>query len=138
MATESTESLAERLARIDDMYARLARIFGIEDEEDRAATPDQFARAVARNLVAKKRKEAVDILAQLVEATLYLDMKAEWSLEDQCGTAETVAELLGDLLPGLSDGETVAAASYFDLDADELDDPYYDAHNRAMERTEED
>lgn len=27
------ETLAERLARIDDVYARLARIFGIDEED---------------------------------------------------------------------------------------------------------
>lgn len=79
-----------------------------------------------------------DILVGLMETTLYLSMKPEWDMEDNSSLTEGVVQDLSAHLPDITDAEVVRAASEFGLDADDLDDPYYDAHNRAMELAEED
>lgn len=103
---------------------------------DRTRTIPESARAEAESWLAKNPETVVTALARMIEDTTYLCMKAEWDMEDNFRITESLSGIFP--IPALTDEETAEAARYFDLDADELDDPYYDTHNRAMERTEED
>lgn len=93
------------------------------------------ARAMAERWIAENPETVALALSLMIEYTAYLSMKTEWDMEDNFHITESLGNIFP--IPALTDEETVEAASYFGLDADDLDDPYYDAHNRAMERAEE-
>ena len=93
------------------------------------------ARAEAERWLAENPETVVAALARMIEDTTYLSMKAEWDMDDNFQVAEGLSSIFP--APVLTDEETVEAAGHFGLDADDLDDPYCDAHNRAMERPEE-
>lgn len=101
-----------------------------------ARTIPTAARAEAESWLAENPETVVTALARMIEDTTYLNMKAEWDMDDNFQTTEGLSNIFPIL--ALTDEETVEAARYFDLDADDLDHPYDDAHNRAMELTEED
>ena len=98
-------------------------------------TVREATRELAENLVLRQPDDAIDTLAALFETSLCLGMKAEWDMEDNFCTTEQVAFLA---TPDLTDDEVVEAAAHFDLDADNLDEPWIDAHDRAMEAREGD
>lgn len=79
-----------------------------------------------------------DFLVGLMEETLRLSMTPEWDMEDNFAMTEGVVKDLRAFIPALTDAEVVRAAAEYGLSADDLDHPYDDAHNRAMELTEED
>ena len=98
-------------------------------------TVREATRELAEDLVLNHQESAIEALALILGDALYLNMKAAWTSDDMFATAEQVAMLA---TPDLTDDEAVEAAAHFDLDADDLDEPWIDAHDRAMEAREGD
>lgn len=100
-------------------------------------SPEQVADLTLSRMLTERGQPLNDIVRDLLVRTLYLSMKEMWDQEDNYNTTELLYERLGPWLPDLTDDETVTMASELDLDADDLDHPYYAAHNRATEREDE-